>query len=1107
MHDGRGPTAHAVAVASRRTKTNCDEIDRQTAGGPTSVRRVLVIGLPYTGPQVRVTPDESAFRWLDPVPTRSTVLRAVAIRAKPANRSPKRSPRKLDFRLFRERVLSFRRTQQTGLGVASKYDDLDASLELEQELTADLRAAFESRGCQVVHHGANNGGRHAPGGKPDMEIRDPNYRRLVLVEVTRRRSSNADGEFIAVTDHLKKAIAAGGYDDYALLYVSPSTSARMSISFRDLWNRSRERDGQPGRIVAVDFEAAEMMTAKLAGAPSELYPASRLGTLFERWDEAVDDARSRLLVQQALFPEDLVLGGELEQEAEEYAAEREKKLKGQLEEVEADLRDYGITGNDANTVLVYLTFIRLYEERRQRLTGVRHRFTVEGFKLWRQGASATTRDRYGNRMVEALLHEIAAEDSELRAAGLLRNEAGEPDSLDVRLTDRFVAEKLLGVFDEYDFHAGRVDILGAVFETLARRGEKDTRVGQFFTPQPVVDFCVDVVPLTPRDVVLDPAVGTARFLIRAMKVMLARASDGVEPQAEAEQVIRRSRLIGIDIDRWVATIAKMNMFIHGDGKTNIRSTNGLVLGDRSVLDEYPAGLSGKITAVLTNPPLGDTSHTVAADHWAQLPGATAADDPNVFLDRLGVVPMRVVEEQKLAEAEAGLAEYEEIVEDLERALPDELARRQLPGKRRARARRAARVAELRAAIAAGNVVREPANKSMKGGALFLGAISDYLMRVRDPNVPAEWRGGWVGIVVDEAILNTPEYGPTRDFIRKHFYVKGVVSLARDAFDYLAHTTAKTSVLLLVRKPEDGKVQREPIFYSHAERVGYSSTGEWIGDDLPQVALLFHEFRKTVLSQYQAAWMDSAASLSAVEVLPGFGTAFYSQLDAGGTTRLDFFNARYGQRTRELRERFGEPARLGDLLAVVERESPAANRKGEYQFATVRRLTGAVDSSGIKTVDYAASNLWVLKEGQIVVSGIDAVNGAIGVAGSDVAGLVMSKEMYAYRVKSSASVSSHYVTLLLRSPAAQELLMGLTTGTSNRTRLESAEQLLDLPIPPLPPVAEQTRIATEFRASLEQRSEADRLQRSAETDAAGLWAVATMASAVSEEVRFAEVSAV
>jgi hypothetical protein len=45
--------------------------------------------------------------------------------------------------------------------VASKYDDLDPSTGLEQALHADLVAALNGRGCEVIHNGTNSGGRYA----------------------------------------------------------------------------------------------------------------------------------------------------------------------------------------------------------------------------------------------------------------------------------------------------------------------------------------------------------------------------------------------------------------------------------------------------------------------------------------------------------------------------------------------------------------------------------------------------------------------------------------------------------------------------------------------------------------------------------------------------------------------------------------------------------------------------------------------------------------------------------------------------------------------------------------------------------------------------------
>ena len=549
--------------------------------------------------------------------------------------------------------------------------------------------------------------------------------------------------------------------------------------------------------------------------------------------------------------------------------------------------------------------------------------------------------------------------------------------------------------------------------------------------------------------------------------MLSRVGDSGASKTDADQSIKTEQLLGSDIGSWVATIAKMNMYIHGDGKTNIHVANGLTLGDRSYFQNFNKGLSSRVDVVLTNPPLGETSHVVAREDWlaAAMPGDQT--DPNILLDRLGVVPMRIVEEDKLELAESALAEDEQELEELESKVPDEAVLKMLALVRRRVKSRTTRILSLKTAIAKGDVTREPVNKAMKGGALFLGAIADYLKRIRDPDALPEWRGGCAAVVVDEAILNTPEYGPVRAFIHGHFYVKAVISVGRQAFKYLAHTDAKTSIIFVTRKPEDGKEQVEPIFYAHAERVGYNALGNWVGDDLPRVRELYAQFKDIVLDNYQGAWFNAPAAMAAIEIMPSFAAEFYAAADKGGKTRLDFYNARYVQRVRELRERFGEPEHLGDYLEVTFREHPEPNRRNEYEFAEVNRI-GTVRFKALQSVKYAPSELWIVKEGDLVLSGIDAVVGAIAVAGSDVDGMVMSQEMFSYHVKDPSRASAVYLQLLLRSHAARELIEGLITGTSNRTRLENPWQLLHLPIPPLPPIDEQMQIASIQIASIESR---------------------------------------
>lgn len=144
------------------------------------------------------------------------------------------------------------------------------------------------------------------------------------------------------------------------------------------------------------------------------------------------------------------------------------------------------------------------------------------------------------------------------------------------------------------------------------------------------------------------------------------------------------------------------------------------------------------------------------------------------------------------------------------------------------------------------------------------------------------------------------------------------------------------------------------------------------------------------------------------------------------------------------------------------------------------------SKGLQDVKYPIWKLWVVHEGDLVVSGIDAVHGSVAVAGSDVDGLVMSNEMYAYRIKDPTVACAVYLQLLLRSSTAKELLEGMITGTSKRTRLESAEQLLELPIPPLPSMPKQIRIAGIYEESMESQRAAESQRRKAEASVEATW---------------------
>jgi len=100
---------------------------------------------------------------------------------------------------------------------------------------------------------------------------------------------------------------------------------------------------------------------------------------------------------------------------------------------------------------------------------------------------------------------------------------------------------------------------------------------QFFTPREIVNKMIDMVNLENGSKVYDPACGTGGFLIQALK----RKKDII--------------ITGVEIDTETALIAKMNMILSGDGRTNITQQDSL-LSD-----------PGQYDIILANPPYGMSS--------------------------------------------------------------------------------------------------------------------------------------------------------------------------------------------------------------------------------------------------------------------------------------------------------------------------------------------------------------------------------------------------------------------------------------------------------------------------------------------------------------------
>jgi len=96
------------------------------------------------------------------------------------------------------------------------------------------------------------------------------------------------------------------------------------------------------------------------------------------------------------------------------------------------------------------------------------------------------------------------------------------------------------------------DVVGAVFERLIPPEDRHA-LGQYFTPEPLVDLIVTFCVRNPDDAVLDPTCGTGTFLIRAYDRLRTRL--GVHDHSRL-----LSQLWGVDIAPFPAELATINLF-------------------------------------------------------------------------------------------------------------------------------------------------------------------------------------------------------------------------------------------------------------------------------------------------------------------------------------------------------------------------------------------------------------------------------------------------------------------------------------------------------------------------------------------------------------------
>lgn len=358
----------------------------------------------------------------------------------------------------------------------------------------------------------------------------------------------------------------------------------------------------------------------------------------------------------------------------------------------------------------------------------------------------------------------------------------ENDKINIReSTFKEIVKKL----QKYNLKDTQDDVKGIAFERFLGqtfRGE----IGQFFTPRPVVDFMVDFIEPRENELICDPSSGSGGFLIKYFDTVRDRIENDIHNQkkkvkkeiesqniSDEEKVnqiekkfdylnkelekridyLSRQCIFGTDANSRMARTSKMNMIMHGDGHGGVHHNDGL-FNVNGIWED-------KFDIILMNPPFGsnvDNSQKLLRNELD-----LSENTLNKYKEKYGDV-------------------YEEVIKSLENKIGDKILD-----------------------------FYELGSKSKKRN----NQKTEVLFVERGINLLK--KGGRMGIVLPEGILNGPSLEYVREFCEGKAKILGIVSISQDAF-VASKATVKTSLIFFEKFSEEDEKNYNKISKESREFV-------------------------------------------------------------------------------------------------------------------------------------------------------------------------------------------------------------------------------------------------------------------------------------------------
>nr|WP_288210042.1 N-6 DNA methylase [uncultured Dysgonomonas sp.] len=544
------------------------------------------------------------------------------------------------------------------------------------------------------------------------------------------------------------------------------------------------------------------------------------------------------------------------------------------------------------------------------------------------------------------------------------------------------------------------DIKGIAFEQFLGktfRGE----LGQFFTPRTIVDYMVEILDPKENELICDPCCGSGGFLITAFEYV----RDQIDEDIQRKTKDIKEKYYGADFEKLSISEqkdieAKVNSIIHNLNKEfDIKN-------DQS---RYYHLSHDCIFGTDANPRMARTAKMNMIMHGDGHGGVHHHDGllnvNGIFENRFDVIltnpPFGARVEESLKITEQDRFEDTDKINFYSNKYGD----------------------KYRQALKQVNDnIDKPILSLYEMGKI--STLTEVLFLERCLNLLKP--GGRMGIVLPEGIMNNAALQKVRSYVGTRAKIINITSIPQDVF-VASGATIKPSILFLQKFTKEEiaeNKQNYELILANIEDAGITSTGAYsLNNQFPKASQEF----KSYINQEKTSF-------------DLIGVYKYSDLINWSVSHNIVSNFK----TKE------SPYKSVQLKEFLKKNTNVIKVDDKIEY---RRITIRINNNGIVLRDVIAGNKigtkrqYVVKEGQLAISKIDARNGAIGLIPKELDGAIVTPDFLTYNINNQV-ISPEYLELIVSTKTFIEFCRKFSSGSTNRQRLnESLFLNAKIPLPP------------------------------------------------------------